>query len=137
MVHGSVSSTSTSRNRRRPNMLLNSEISYTIRYPELKTKDGEPEWVLRQSAIYQRFNTVTLQNLVILFSPTPDSKASKVMENHLVTQDRKVTEDPFYAHGILFSTYFPAWRQYIAAHESQAMQIVSITSLFCTNFDGT
>lgn len=104
---------------------IQTDVSYTIRYPELKTSGEKPEWALRQSGIYQRFNRDTLQSVVVLFNPTPNSKAHQRAEEWLLSYGNGATENPFYLHDILFSAHLPAWRQYIAWQERQALAIVS------------
>lgn len=104
------------------------EIMYTIRYPEYKEgEDGEEgEWVIRQSGIYQRLNTVTHQNLIILLSPNNKSVADTAIQDLLLKQGHGLRDQgPLWAHQMLLSSYLPAWRRYIAAQERELLPIVS------------
>jgi hypothetical protein len=83
--------------------------------------------VIRQSAIYQRFDTKTHQNLFILLSPTPNSKAHQCAEEWLRRHDNGAIEEPFWLHTVVASAYFPAWRQYIAALEREFLPIANST----------
>ncbi|WXC53735.1 hypothetical protein QX201_013377 [Fusarium graminearum] len=54
------------------------ELSYTIRYPEFKVAPGA--WVIRQTGVYQKFNTKSCQNVIILFNPAPACALHKKAE---------------------------------------------------------
>ncbi|KAJ5512548.1 Mg2+ transporter protein CorA-like/Zinc transport protein ZntB [Penicillium fimorum] len=101
------------------------EISYTLRYPEYKPQ--EKKWVIRQSGIYHRYDKTSSQSLFVLFSPTPQSKAHLQAENLLRDLDPEVESDPFWLHRVLFSEYFPAWREYIAVHERRFLPLAGST----------
>ncbi|KAI2470990.1 hypothetical protein F4781DRAFT_429787 [Annulohypoxylon bovei var. microspora] len=103
------------------------EIGYTIRYPELKP-NGE-QWAIRQSGLYYRYDATTSQTVSVLFSPTPNSAAHQKMEDSLlgVNSDMGPQFDPCQIHEILFETYFPSWRQYIAFLETRLLPITSTT----------
>ncbi|ESU15681.1 hypothetical protein FGSG_09151 [Fusarium graminearum PH-1] len=57
------------------------ELSYTIRYPEFKVAPGA--WVIRQTGVYQKFNTKSCQNVIILFNPAPACALHKKAEIEL------------------------------------------------------
>ncbi|KAI1102619.1 hypothetical protein F4804DRAFT_312486 [Jackrogersella minutella] len=103
------------------------EIGYTIRYPELKP-NGE-QWVIRQSGLYYRHDTSTSQTVSVLFSPTPNSAAHQKIEGFLLRTDSSSRPlfDPCHIHEILFETYFPAFRQYIASLELKLLPITNTT----------
>ncbi|KOS44430.1 hypothetical protein ACN38_g4675 [Penicillium nordicum] len=102
-----------------------SEISYTIRYPEYKPQDDK--WVIRQTGIYHRYDKTSSQSLYVLFNPTPQSKAHSQADNLLRNFCPKVESDPFWLHQVLFDTYFPAWRNYIAVHEQRLLPLAGST----------
>lgn len=102
-----------------------------MRYPEYKPDDNE--WVIRQSGIYHRFNRATSQSLVVLFNPTRQSKAHRAAEEWLRKHGQRVQNDPYWIHRILFATYLPAYRQYIAMLERQYLPIAN--SAFATYID--
>ncbi|CAI7603500.1 unnamed protein product [Penicillium glandicola] len=97
------------------------EISYTLRYPEYKPQ--EEKWVIRQTGIYHRYDKTSSQSLFVLFNPTPQSKVHSQAENLLRNFCPEVESDPFWLHRVLFATYFPAWRKYIAAHEERFLPL--------------
>jgi hypothetical protein len=83
--------------------------------------------VTRQTGIYHRFNTVTLQNLYILFHPNTKSVADKAAQDVLMHHHDKIPEKGlFWLHDVLLSTYLPGWRRYIVAREEELLPIVSI-----------
>lgn len=102
-----------------------------MRYPEYKPKDDK--WAIRQSGIYHRFNTATSQSVFVLFNPTPDSKVHCKADEWLLNHREEAGTEPFWLHRLLFSTYFPAWRQYIAALERKFLPVANST--FATFID--
>lgn len=56
----------------------------------------------------------------------PNSKAHKQIEDLLIQHPNEETKtNPFWLHQVLFNSYYPTWRQYIAAQERQILNIVS------------
>lgn len=102
-----------------------------MKYPEYKP--SEDKWAIRQSAIYHRFNTKTSQSTFVLFSPTPNSKAHQRAEEWLLSHGQEAESEPFWLHRVLLSTYYPAYRQYIAALEREFLPIANST--FATYID--
>jgi hypothetical protein len=102
-----------------------------VKYPEYK--ESEEKWVIRQTGVYQRYNTDTHKGLFILLSPTPSSKAHHKAEEWLRNYRQDAEPEPFWLHNIVASTYFPAWRQYIVALELEFLPIVNST--FSTYID--
>ncbi|KGO36019.1 Mg2+ transporter protein, CorA-like/Zinc transport protein ZntB [Penicillium expansum] len=101
------------------------EISYTIRYPEYRLQ--EDRWVIRQTGIYHRYDKTSSQSLFVLFNPTPQSQAHSQAENLLRNFCPEIESDPFWLHRLLFETYFPAWRKYIAIHEQRFLPLAGST----------
>jgi len=102
-----------------------------VKYPEYKPE--EDKWVIRQSGIYHRFDPRTSQSMYVLLSPTPNSQAHQRAEEWLLHPGREAEKEPFWLHRVLFSTYYPAWRQYIAALERKFLPIANST--FATFID--
>ncbi|KAJ5370258.1 Mg2+ transporter protein CorA-like/Zinc transport protein ZntB [Penicillium cataractarum] len=100
-----------------------SEISYTLRYPEYK--ESEDRWTIRQTGIYHQFDTTTSKSLFVLFNPTPRSSAQKEAERLLSDSPSIVTREPFWLHRLLFSIYTPAWRGYIGSLERRFLPIAN------------
>ncbi|KAI2601966.1 hypothetical protein GGR54DRAFT_634369 [Hypoxylon sp. NC1633] len=103
------------------------EVSYTFRYPELKASDGQ--WAIRQTGLYYRFDTATSQTLSVLFSPTPSSAAHRKVEEMFlgIGHDPDALHNPLRIHDLLFATYFPLWRQYVAFMESKLRPVTGTT----------
>ncbi|CAI7592653.1 unnamed protein product [Penicillium crustosum] len=97
------------------------EISYTLRYPEYKPQGNT--WVIRQTGIYHRYDKATSQSLFVLFNPTSQSKVHLDAENLLRNLCLEVESDPFWLHRLLFATYFPTWRKYIAVQEHRFLPL--------------
>ncbi|KAK5993765.1 hypothetical protein PT974_07202 [Cladobotryum mycophilum] len=113
------------------------DISYTVRYPELKPGDEEEgedaEWAIRQTGIYHRFNVETGQNLFVLLSPTPNSKLHAAAKQLLTTPSKPTVPQPFWLHDLFFKTHLPAWRHYMATQEHEFLPISNKT--FSTYID--
>ncbi|KAI1375789.1 hypothetical protein F4677DRAFT_445949 [Hypoxylon crocopeplum] len=103
------------------------EVGYTIRYPELKANNGH--WAIRQTGIYCRFDTATSQTVSVLFSPTPNSAAHQKIEEYLLSIkcDSDILSSSRRIHGVLFATYFPQWRRYIAHLELKLRPVSNTT----------
>ncbi|KAI0114529.1 hypothetical protein GGR51DRAFT_556391 [Nemania sp. FL0031] len=97
----------------------------TVRYPEFK--EAENRWALRQSGIYYRFDQKTNQQFLLLLSPMPNSAAHRKIESQVLNRLQSVSNDPFWAHRLMFSTYIPAWRRYIAWLEGRLIPITNLT----------
>jgi hypothetical protein len=94
-----------------------------LKYPEYKSRTNE--WVIRQTGIHHRFNSTTGQSVYVLFNPVPSSKVHLAAQERLRDNSQETKTEPFWLHRILFATYFPAWRQYIAALEREFLPIAN------------
>ncbi|CEJ81247.1 hypothetical protein VHEMI01387 [[Torrubiella] hemipterigena] len=99
------------------------EIQYSIRYPEYKEHAGE--WALRQTAVCHRINTRTKQSIILLISPTPDSRGHNILSRHLTRSDvfSGIKACWMSAHHALLNGYLPAWRGFNAFHEEKFLPI--------------
>ncbi|KAK0371221.1 hypothetical protein CLIM01_11419 [Colletotrichum limetticola] len=102
------------------------EASYTIRYPEYKSE--EDTWVIRQTGVYHRCDAASRQSLFIMTNPTPDSQASNRAIEWLSSRNSAAgseteTHDHVWLHKLVFETYLPAWRFYIASMERQFLPL--------------
>ncbi len=104
-----------------------------MKYPEYKPNDDK--WSIRQTGIYHRFNTETCQSTYVLLSPTTNSKAHQRAQEWLLNHGHDAGTEPFWLHRVLFSTYFPAWRQYTISLERKFLPIANST--FATYIDET
>ncbi len=80
---------------------------------------------MRQSAVYHCYNIRTGQSVFVLFSPVANSLAHQKAEQYL-TDGYTGAKGPFWLHEVVFATYFPAWRQYIAYMERKFLPIVRL-----------
>ena len=80
---------------------------------------------MRQSAVCHCYDMRTGQSVFILFSPVPNSLAEQKARQYLMGE-HAVTNSPFWLHELVFSSYFPAWRQYIADLERKFLPIVCV-----------
>lgn len=105
------------------------EVSYSVRYPEQKTPadGGDRVWVMRQSAILQRHDRARSQNLVVIVNPSPGSIFLPAVKGYLTGQVRSGAgaADADWVHALLFTTYMPLWRWYIASIEERLSRLVS------------
>ncbi|KAF4446811.1 zinc transport protein [Fusarium austroafricanum] len=99
------------------------ELSYTIRYPEFKPAQGT--WVIRQTGIYQKFDTKSCENISILFNPVPRSNLYQNAEIALSQGPQYINMDFFWIHKELFNTYFSAWRLYNVHLEKTLLPIAN------------
>ncbi|KAI3551427.1 hypothetical protein CABS03_01486 [Colletotrichum abscissum] len=102
------------------------EASYTIRYPEYKPE--EDTWVIRQTGVYHRCDAASRQSLFVMINPTPDSQASNRAIEWLSSRNGAAgseteTHDHVWLHKLVFETYLPAWRFYIASMERQFLPL--------------
>ncbi|KAK1465215.1 hypothetical protein CMEL01_12570 [Colletotrichum melonis] len=102
------------------------EASYTIRYPEYKSE--EDTWVIRQTGVYHRCDAASRQSLFIMINPTPNSQASDRAIEWLSSRNSAAgseaeTHDHVWLHKLVFETYLPAWRFYIASMERQFLPL--------------
>jgi len=82
--------------------------------------------VIRQSGVYHRFNTATLQNLFVLFNPNPNTVADQKIQSLLLDHYQEASKKgPLWLHDVFLSTHLPAWRRYIASLERELLPIVS------------
>lgn len=63
--------------------------------------------------------------MYVLFNPVPSSKGHLAAQEQLRNHSQEIKNEPFWLHRVLFATYFPAWRQYIAALEREFLPIAN------------
>lgn len=83
-------------------------------------------WAIRQTAVYQKYDTETNRSTWIFFNPTLDcafqERLTALLRNPSQVQAFK--SQPLLIHNILFGTFFPQWRDYLAHHERKILTIV-------------
>ncbi|OHF01258.1 hypothetical protein CORC01_03573 [Colletotrichum orchidophilum] len=101
------------------------EASYTVRYPE--HKPDENSWVIRQTGVYHRSDSGSRQSLSLMMNPMPTSQASNRAIEWLSRSVEDTEADPFWLHKVVFETYLPLWRSYIASLERQFLPLSRTT----------
>jgi hypothetical protein len=84
------------------------------------------DWVIRQTAVYQKYNIETNQSTWIFLNPTTDCAFQKRLATLLrnPTQVLAFRRQPLLVHNVLFGTFFPLWRDYLAYYERKVLTIV-------------
>lgn len=116
--------------RKVPSNRLATEIAYIFKYAFQKTTEDEAtSWVIRQTGVYQQYNRSTNASTWIFLHPTRDCRFQQRLNNALTSpsQYEKLQQHPLLLHNILFTTYFPNWRDYLAYCQSRVLPIVSNT----------
>lgn len=81
---------------------------------------------MRQSGVCHLFNTETRQTVFLLFSPKPNSKGHKAIEEYLSNRTFDSARTGLVAmHEVFFAAHLPAWRQYVVTQEAEFLPIVS------------
>ena len=89
-------------------------------------EDGQDPWGVRQTAVYQKYDTETNQSTWIFLNPTPNC----AFQNRLATLIRDarqvlaIKRQPLLIHSALVGTFFPLWRDYLANYERKVLNIV-------------
>jgi hypothetical protein len=99
------------------------EITYVMKYAACKSVE---DWVIRQTAVYQKYNIETNQSTWIFLNPTTDCAFQKRLATLLQnpTQVLAFHRQPLLVHNVLFGTFFPLWRDYLAYYERKVLTIV-------------
>ncbi|PVH93815.1 hypothetical protein DM02DRAFT_732892 [Periconia macrospinosa] len=103
------------------------EIFYTFRYAEYKGHPNEP-YVVRQTGVYQSFNNKEKTTLWILVSPVPNSAAHRRMVDAFLNYQKEMEQNPLWLHCVIQSSYFPHWREYLAAYEKRLLPLADTTA---------
>lgn len=83
-------------------------------------------WVIRQTAVYQKYDTETNQSTWIFFNPTTDCAFQKRLATLLQTPDQVLAfkRQPLLIHNVLSGSFFPLWRDYLAYYDHKVLTIV-------------
>ncbi|KAF4241730.1 hypothetical protein CNMCM8980_002254 [Aspergillus fumigatiaffinis] len=100
------------------------EIAYVMKYAACKSIE---DWVIRQTAVYQKYNIETNQSTWIFLNPTTDCAFQKRLATLLrnPTQVLAFRRQPLLVHNVLFGTFFPLWRDYLAYYERKVLTIAN------------
>jgi hypothetical protein len=105
------------------------EVSYSVRYPEQRMAAGGPEakWVMRQSAVLVQQQPQ--KTLAVIINPMPQSLFLSAVRGHLEGRGARAAADTDWIHALLFKTYMPSWRWYLASIEEKLSRLVSLSPL--------
>lgn len=103
------------------------EVAYIFKYASQKTNNDKPDsWTIRQTGVYQRFDTATKHSTWIFLNPTRDCLFQQRLMDMLMSpsQCSQLTSHPLLIHNLLFATFFPKWREYLGSHEATVLTVV-------------
>lgn len=98
-----------------------------MKYASCKSVEEKMDpWVIRQTAVYQKYDTENNQSTWIFLNPTTDCPFQKRLASLLRNPDQVLTLklQPLLIHNVLFGTFFPLWRDYLAYYERKILTIV-------------
>ena len=103
------------------------EMAIVLKYPEHNGRsDGADPWSIRQTCVYQSFDSLTATSLWILLNPRQNSAADiriKGLLNAPEDFSHSQVQPPLIGL-IVLSTYFANWRTYMAFHEKEELRMV-------------
>ena len=108
------------------------EIAFAVKYPENNGRtDGVDPWSVRQTGIYQSFDSRTKSALWILLNPRHGTVADARIRSLLNAQEHVslVNRHQPLIGLIVISTYFANWRAYMAYYEEEELRMVISSSL--------
>ncbi|KAE8382719.1 hypothetical protein BDV26DRAFT_288279 [Aspergillus bertholletiae] len=106
------------------------EVSYIFKYAFQKTNVDKPDsWTVRQTGVYQKYDTVTKHSTWIFLNPTKDCLFQQRLMDMLMSppQCSQLTAHPLLIHNLLFATFFPNWREYLGVHEAKVLTVSNTT----------
>ncbi|KAF2473418.1 uncharacterized protein BDR25DRAFT_282954 [Lindgomyces ingoldianus] len=103
------------------------EMFYTFRYAEYKGHPNEP-YVIRQTGVYQKFHLKEKTCLWILVNPVPDSAAHRRVVDAFLNYQKEMEQNPLWLHCVVLASYFPRWREYLAAYEKRLLPLADTTA---------
>lgn len=103
------------------------EIFYTFRYAEYKGHPNEP-YVIRQTGVYQKFDLKEKTCLWVLINPTPDSAAHRRVVDGFLNYQTEMEQNPLWLHSVIHASYYPRWREYLAAYEKMLLPLADTTA---------
>ncbi|KJK61660.1 CorA-like Mg2+ transporter protein [Aspergillus parasiticus SU-1] len=106
------------------------EVAYIFKYAFQKTSNDKPDsWTIRQTGVYQKFDTATKHSTWIFLNPTKDCLFQQRLMDMLMSpsQCSQLTSHPMLIHNLLFATFFPKWREYLGSHEATVLTVSNTT----------
>ncbi|KAF7593744.1 hypothetical protein BBP40_010920 [Aspergillus hancockii] len=106
------------------------EIAYTFKYAFKKIDNDKPEsWSTRQTGVYQKYDIKKKHSTWIFMNPNKECLFQKRLTQLLLSQIycSQLKEHPLLIHNILFATFLPNWRDYLAAYEARVLPVSNTT----------
>lgn len=102
------------------------ELSYVLKYAQLKENSTGNPWRIRQTGIYHAFDRHRNSSVYVLVSPHPAAKFETYIKNVLrdpIARSR-ILSTPLLLHTMLISTHLSAWRNYLEYFEKFLLKAV-------------
>jgi hypothetical protein len=112
------------------------ETTYILKYPEMRQSvSGKVQWSIRQTGIYQGFNTLTLQITWFFLLPNrePAVESDLIHKLHGSELLEESKPHPLSLHIYIFRARMNSWRQFIAHFEERVWILVGSTFLQLLN----
>lgn len=111
---------------------MSAEMAFVFKYPEHNggSDDADP-WSIRQTGVYQSFDTLTTTSFWMLLNPRQNAAADtqiREMLNELENFPRLHQQPPLIGLVVL-STYFANWRTYMEFYEREELKMVDFVPL--------
>lgn len=100
------------------------ELTYVYKYTEFKTKAHTPPWVIRQTAVWQRYSMVNGSSIAIVLSPNKDCLYRKQLLALLDSPESRsqCIGYPLLMHAKLISAYSHNWKKYLIHYENEIIE---------------
>ncbi|KAB8227117.1 uncharacterized protein BDW43DRAFT_317117 [Aspergillus alliaceus] len=108
----------------------NIEIAYIFKYAFQKFSNDKPEsWSIRQTGVYQKYDLTTKHSTWIFMNPTKDCLFQQRLMKALLSPNHcsLLKSHPLLIHNILFATFFPNWRDFLACYEARVLTVSNTT----------
>lgn len=103
------------------------EMVFVLKYPEHNGRsDGADPWSIRQTCVYQSFDSLTTSSLWMLVNPRQNTAADSRIKGLLSAPEGflNLHQQPPLIGLVVLSTYFANWRTYMAFHEKEVLRMV-------------
>ena len=105
--------------------LTTAECAYALRYIELNHRSTKNPWSLRQTAVYQRYNSKSESSTWVIISAS--EKMEICLDRYLKSKHAFGTQNPFEIHLLLLETALANWRPFIISLTQKINEQVSLT----------
>ncbi len=110
------------------------EMAFVFKYPEHNGRsDGADPWSIRQTCVYQCFDSSTSTSLWMLLNPRQNTAADARIKCLLNAPESSphLHQQPPLIGLVILSTYFANWRTYMAFYEKEELRMVDLVLPFC------